>query len=265
MLFPERARAEHSVEANLNLSFPAQVADVVHRSRAGTADVVAPRGRLKEHLAFFAPGLLALGSAAPWGDKEAKRRLLALAAELAESDARLHAATGLGPELSRVDEASGAAAAVDPRYGLRPEYVESLFVLYRVTGDDVYRRRGWAFFEALVARCRLPGGGFAGLNDVFAERGGRDDDMPSFFLAETLKYLYLLFSDRDYYPLEDWVFTTEAHLISARPRCDDGSCFGSADRGLLFALPLDLLLLLAGGAALALRRRRRRPRLRRDS
>ena len=242
-----------------------RVADVVHRSRAGTADVVAPRGRLKEHLAFFAPGLLALGSAAPWGDREAKRRLLALAAELAESDARLHAATGLGPELSRVDEASGAAAAVDPRYGLRPEYVESLFVLYRVTGDDVYRRRGWAFFEALVARCRLPGGGFAGLNDVFAERGGRDDDMPSFFLAETLKYLYLLFSDRDYYPLEDWVFTTEAHLISARPRCDDGSCFGSADRGPLFALPLDLLLLLAGGAALALLRRRRRPRLRRDS
>ncbi|KAH8047432.1 FKBP-type peptidyl-prolyl cis-trans isomerase [Aureococcus anophagefferens] len=102
-------------------------------------------------------------------------------------EARLHAATGLGPELSRVDEASGAAAAVDPRYGLRPEYVESLFVLYRVTGDDVYRRRGWAFFEALVARCRVPGGGFAGLNDVSAERGGRDDDMPSFFLAETLK------------------------------------------------------------------------------
>ena len=242
-----------------------RVADVVHRSRAGTADVVAPRGRLKEHLAFFAPGLLALGSAAPWGDTEAKRRLLALAAELAESDARLHAKTGLGPELSRVDEASGAAAAVDPRYGLRPEYVESLFVLYRVTGDDVYRRRGWAFFEALVARCRVPGGGFAGLADVSADRGGRDDDMPSFFLAETLKYLYLLFSDRDYYPLEDWVFTTEAHLISARPRCDDGSCFGSADRGPLFALPLDLLLLLAGGAALALLRRRRRPRLRRDS
>jgi mannosyl-oligosaccharide alpha-1,2-mannosidase len=36
----------------------------------------------------------------------------------------------------------------------------------------------------------------------------------SYFLAETLKYLYLLFEDNaDVYPLEKWVFNTEAHPL----------------------------------------------------
>jgi mannosyl-oligosaccharide alpha-1,2-mannosidase len=37
--------------------------------------------------------------------------------------------------------------------------------------------------------------------------------MPSFFLAETLKYLYLLFEDHDVVPLDAWVFNTEAHPL----------------------------------------------------
>lgn len=35
----------------------------------------------------------------------------------------------------------------------------------------------------------------------------------SYFLAETLKYLYLLFLDDDIVPLEKWVFNTEAHPL----------------------------------------------------
>lgn len=37
--------------------------------------------------------------------------------------------------------------------------------------------------------------------------------MQSFWLAETLKYLYLLFADDDKLDLTEWVFTTEAHPI----------------------------------------------------
>jgi mannosyl-oligosaccharide alpha-1,2-mannosidase len=37
--------------------------------------------------------------------------------------------------------------------------------------------------------------------------------LQSFFLAETLKYLYLLFSPPDVMPLTDWVFNTEAHPL----------------------------------------------------
>ena len=37
--------------------------------------------------------------------------------------------------------------------------------------------------------------------------------MPSYFISETLKYLYLIFLDYDLYPLEDYVFTTEGHPL----------------------------------------------------
>ena len=193
-----------------------------------------------------------------------------LAEQLMETCYRMYSdqPTGLAPEIAELREGTSRVAADSgARHNLlRPETVESLFVLWWVTGDEKYRDWGWHIFVAFERLCRLQDGGYSGLKDVTDRHGGgHNGKMESFFLAETLKYLYLLFSDRDYYPLEDWVFTTEAHLISARPRCDDGSCFGSADRGPLFALPLDLLLLLAGGAALALLRRRRRPRLRRDS
>jgi mannosyl-oligosaccharide alpha-1,2-mannosidase len=41
--------------------------------------------------------------------------------------------------------------------------------------------------------------------------GVKDDKMQSFFLAETLKYLYLLFSPSSVISLDEWVFNTEAH------------------------------------------------------
>ena len=41
-----------------------------------------------------------------------------------------------------------------------------------------------------------------------------DDEMPSFFLNETLKYLYLSFDPSNILHIDkerEWVFTTEAH------------------------------------------------------
>lgn len=39
--------------------------------------------------------------------------------------------------------------------------------------------------------------------------------MDSFFLAEMFKYLYLLFADKEdiIFDIEDYIFTTEAHLL----------------------------------------------------
>lgn len=37
--------------------------------------------------------------------------------------------------------------------------------------------------------------------------------METFWLSETLKYLYLLFSPRDTLSLDAWVFNTEAHPL----------------------------------------------------
>jgi len=47
--------------------------------------------------------------------------------------------------------------------------------------------------------------------------------MESFFLAETLKYLFLLFTDGDVVPLDRCVFNTEAHPLSI---FGQGGCMG---------------------------------------
>ena len=106
----------------------------------------------------------------------------------------------------------------------------------------------------------------AGVADVFADPPKNDDEQPSFFIAETLKYLFLLFSPPDHYSLDDWIFTTEAHLISRAPRCELAArpCTGTLSEPLLHALPLDALLLLAALLALC-RRRWARPATRRPA
>lgn len=48
--------------------------------------------------------------------------------------------------------------------------------------------------------------------------GEKDDKMQSYFLAETLKYLYLLFSPPTVVSLDEWVFNTEAHPLRIIPR-----------------------------------------------
>ena len=45
---------------------------------------------------------------------------------------------------------------------LRPEAVESLYLLYRRTGEQRYRDMGWAIFEAFENHCRVESGGYSG-------------------------------------------------------------------------------------------------------
>ena len=55
--------------------------------------------------------------------------------------------------------------------------------------------------------------GYAGLRDVRKAPPKHDDTQQSFFLAETLKYLYLMFGSNDEMSLDEWVFNTEAHPL----------------------------------------------------
>jgi hypothetical protein len=55
--------------------------------------------------------------------------------------------------------------------------------------------------------------GFSGIKDVTVATPEHDDAMQSFFLAETLKYLYLLYSPKTLLPLDKYVFTTEGHPL----------------------------------------------------
>jgi hypothetical protein len=99
----------------------------------------------------------------------------------------------------------------DARYILRPETIESLFTAYRLTGDDRYREYGWSIFQSIEKYCRLESGGYASILNVDDIHSERIDKMETFFMSETLKYLYLLFSDPSVLPLDKYVFNTEAH------------------------------------------------------
>ncbi|BGP14426.1 hypothetical protein JCM10213_004549 [Rhodosporidiobolus nylandii] len=102
---------------------------------------------------------------------------------------------------------------IDARNILRPETAESLFVAYRLTGDPIYRTWGWQIFQAFVKHCRLPGGGFASILDVDEVPVKYEDRMETFWISETLKYLFLLFSSPSVLPLDRYVFNTEAHAL----------------------------------------------------
>ena len=106
--------------------------------------------------------------------------------------------------------AEGFTQVADARYILRPETIESLFVLYRVTGDAAYQERAWRTFEAVARHCRTEWA-FAALADVTRERPAQVDSMESFFTAETLKYYYLIFAEPGLVSLDEYVLNTEAH------------------------------------------------------
>jgi len=103
---------------------------------------------------------------------------------------------------------------VSGAYPLRPEIIESAYYLLYFTGDPRYFEMGQAFLESLLKYCRTETG-YASLSDVEAKT--KADEMPSYFLAETLKYLYLLFSPRDTVDLSKVVFNTEAHPLPRLP------------------------------------------------
>ncbi|KAG5912857.1 hypothetical protein E4U53_005121 [Claviceps sorghi] len=52
--------------------------------------------------------------------------------------------------------------------------------------------------------------------DVLSKNSRKLDAMESFWLAETLKYYYLLFSEPDVISLDEWVLNTEAHPFKVK-------------------------------------------------
>ncbi|KAK0922427.1 mannosyl-oligosaccharide alpha-1,2-mannosidase [Friedmanniomyces endolithicus] len=105
----------------------------------------------------------------------------------------------------------------------RPETVESLFYMWRITGDTKYRDWGWKMFEAFMKHTAvLDGSGYSSISSVNILPPPLKDNMESFWLAETLKYFFLLFSPNDMLPLTDVVFNTEAHPF---PRFQLGKLF----------------------------------------
>ena len=170
--------------------------------------------RKMDHLVCYLAGTLTLGSFTdPLGpDSERAARDLRTGRALAYTCYQMYARmrTGMAPEIVMFlddpvddedgdDEEDGDYDYVDfyvkddARFNiLRPEAVESFYILHELTGDPAYREWGWEIFQSLERFCRTDAA-YGGLGNVNRPDLGPEDRMESFFLAETLKYLYLLF------------------------------------------------------------------------
>lgn len=216
-----------------------------------------------DHLACFMAGTIALAATGgktlsearkspSWGKKQEEE--MELAKQLMKTcwGMYLVTATGLSPEIAhfRVDDPaplmkegggihqSPETLSEDPAadwrkdYDIhpgdthnlqRPETVESLFYLYRITLDPIYREMGWRMFQSFTAHTFVSESqGFSSIDNVNTIPPPSRDNMESFWLAETLKYFWLLFGDVDVLGLEGVVFNTEAHVF---PRFELGRLF----------------------------------------
>ncbi|KMP01760.1 class I alpha-mannosidase 1A [Coccidioides immitis RMSCC 2394] len=106
----------------------------------------------------------------------------------------------------------GMTDILSRKYILRPEAIESVFYMYRITGDESWREKGWEMFKAVEASTRTELGSSA-IKDVTSQVPIPLNEMESFWLGETLKYFFLLFSDPDVVSLDDYIFNTEAHPL----------------------------------------------------
>ncbi len=184
-----------------------------------------------EHLSCFSGGMFALGLYSnAITDPAARARQLYAAKKITEGCVLSYLAmgSGVGPESFTVNNKTG----VVPResvYHLRPEAIESVFYLWRLTKEQKYRDWGWKMFENVRAACRHDVG-YVGLSNV--QTGTKSSSMETFLLAETLKYFFLLFSDDNALDLDTWVFNTEAHPVRSRPwvMAEDPKAFIEANK-----------------------------------
>ncbi|KAL0940136.1 glycosyl hydrolase family 47 protein [Colletotrichum truncatum] len=129
----------------------------------------------------------------------------------------------------------GFSHARDPRYILRPEAIESIFLLYRITGDREFQDTAWTMFQAIVKATETQYAHSAIADVTVDGETEKLDSMEvkfslllsifksmvmlirpckqSFWLSETLKYFYLIFSPPDLISLDEFVLNTEAHPL----------------------------------------------------
>ena len=189
-----------------------------------------------DHLVCFYGGLLAVGSTNGLSLDEAKQQKwwneeraldFRFGEELTYTCYKMYhdvMPTGLSPEIvvfneDTTKEHDFRIKPMDRHNLQRPETVESLFYLYRLTGDVKYRQWGYEIFQNFIKYTKVVNEhgeiSFSSLSDVTSlKQDGSPkfkDNTESFWFAETLKYLYLLFDDENKIPLTEYVFNTEAH------------------------------------------------------
>lgn len=101
---------------------------------------------------------------------------------------------------------------VDPKYWMRPEYLNSAFDLWFLTGDEKYRRTAYRYFQAVRANCRVPGG-YTVVNDIRPRPMKLADYFPAYAFSENFKYLYLMFADTPRFNSAAYYLNTEGKIL----------------------------------------------------
>ena len=102
----------------------------------------------------------------------------------------------------------------DKRYILRPEAIESVFIMYRITGKQIWADAAWRMFQSIekISRTEVAAAAILDITQT-GNAVEKMDSMESFWLAETLKYFYLVFADFNVVSLDEFVLNTEAHPL----------------------------------------------------
>ncbi len=199
-----------------------------------------------DHLVCFLPGSIAIGATEGRTEAEArklpswnaqKEEQMKLARELMKTCWAMYAVTesGLSPEIAWFE---ADPSDLQPNPGLRPmprssndlnswkkdfiikpldahnlqrpETVESLFLMFRVTNDPIYRRWGWEIFKAFQKHTIVAGGeGYTSLNDVTKVPPSQRDNMESFWLVRTRIFISIHF-------LRTWFYFADVHSNEGR-------------------------------------------------
>lgn len=132
----------------------------------------------------------------------------------------------------------GVVNVKDGHYNLRPEAIESVYYMWRITGDEKWRDDAWNMWRAIIKTTKA-GVAFGNADHVERKWPDHEDKMEvstvipfcpflfvhvqvansvgalqTFWLGETVKYFYMIFDDSpEALSLDDWVFNTEAHPL----------------------------------------------------
>lgn len=109
-----------------------------------------------------------------------------------------------------------------PHYLLRPETVESFFILNQLTGDPIFREWGWEVFQSIEKYCRTKYG-YGTLSTVQNKDQKPRDKEETFFMAETVKVRFAILNNSDLVVLVCFLLlvvvtiVSQAHLYTKNP------------------------------------------------
>ncbi|KAF4175177.1 hypothetical protein CNMCM8927_007720 [Aspergillus lentulus] len=131
-----------------------------------------------QHLGCFIGGMVGPGARIMDSPEE-----LAMAIRLTDGCvwAYQNTASGVMPEIFHIDECPSEGSYSDSSYQLRPEAIESVFIMYHLTGNPIWQDKGWNMFQAIMKHTRTPIAN-ARISDVTDANPKQDDSMESFCL-----------------------------------------------------------------------------------